>query len=353
MKKLTKEFAKHNAPVLGASGLVALLLLLGSGGCSGKKGGGGAPIQIDGSSTVAPVSMAVAERFMDDNPGAQVDVATSGTTGGFQKFLRGELDVCDASRPIKESELTEAREKGIEYVELPICFDALTVAIHPDNDWAEQMTVSQLKKLWEPGPGKDRKGEVHRWKHLDPKWPDEPVRLLGAGQASGTFEYFTEAIVGKAGQCRTDYNGTENDNIIVNGIAKDRYALGFLPFAYFAQQKGKLKAVKVKWDKQAGADFVEPTLENVRDGKYAPLSRPLFIYVKRSSLDRPEVQQFVDYYVKHAAEVCEQVKYLPLPSDAYEVVAGRAKNKVTGTAFEGKNAIGLPVKDILERKPKS
>jgi phosphate transport system substrate-binding protein len=305
-------------------------------------------IKIDGSSTVYPVTEAVAEEFQSHKGGkVNVTVGISGTGGGFKKFVRGEIDIADASRPISETEMAECAKNGIQYVELPICFDALTVAVNPKNDWAQSMTVTELKKLWEP----EAQGKITKWSQVREGWPDETIKLFGAGADSGTFDYFTEAIVGKAKSSRGDFTASEDDNTLVQGVEGDKYALGYIPFAYYAAQKDRLKAVAIDWEKGEGAQM--PTMENVAKGVYNPLSRPIFIYVNAKSLDRAEVSEFVQFYLDNVKEHATEVKYLPLPDNAMQMVKERFTKKQTGTGFGGEAAIGLPVEELLKREPKS
>jgi phosphate transport system substrate-binding protein len=300
-------------------------------------------IKVDGSSTVFPVTEAVAEDFQAANKGVKVTVGISGTGGGFKKFVRGETDVQNASRPILKAEMEQAKTGGIEYIEIPICYDALTVAVHPSNNFIKQLTVEQMKKMWEPSA----QGVVTKWNQIDPSWPDAAMKLFGAGSDSGTFDYFTEAIVGKAKSSRGDYTGSEDDNTLVQGIAGDKHALGYLPFAYYTSNAKKLKAVPIV--NKAGK-AVLPSMAAVKDGSYEPLSRPLFIYINVKAMDRPEVAKFVDFYVKHAAKLAEEVKYLPLPDAAYKAAADRLAKKVTGSAFKGEPEIGVTVEALLKRE---
>lgn len=305
-------------------------------------------IKIDGSSTVYPTTEAVAEEFQKEKQGAiKLTVGISGTGGGFKKFCRGETDISDASRPILTEEMTVAKENGVEYIELPVCFDALTVAVHPKNDWAKSITVAELKKIWEP----DAQGKITHWRQIRKDWPDEEIALFGAGSDSGTFDYFTEAIVGKAKASRGDYTGSEDDNVLVQGIAGNKFALGYLPYAYYLPNNDKLKAVAIDWEKTKNGPVL-PDLQNVLSGTYSPLSRPLFIYVSRHSADRPEVKEFVEFYLNHAKTLAAEVHYLPLPDKAYEMVLTRFKNLQTGTGFGGVPEVGLPVEEILNREPK-
>lgn len=306
-------------------------------------------VRVDGSSTVYPTTEAVAEEFLTAKRGSvRVTVGISGTGGGFKKFCRGEIDVSDASRPILIEEMKLAAANGVEFIELPICFDALTIAVHPDNDWADSITVSELKKIWEPAA----QGAITRWNQIRPEWPDDEIALFGAGSDSGTFDYFTEAVVGKAKASRGDYTGSEDDNVLVQGIAGNRLALGYLPFAYYSPNTDKIKAVAVDAE-QGDAGPVLPSLENVLAGRYNPLSRPLFIYVSKQSAERPAVSEFVEFYITHAKELTAEVKYLPLPDAAYQTVLKRFKTRQVGTAFGGTPEVGLRVEEILEREPKS
>lgn len=304
-------------------------------------------IKIDGSSTVYLVTEAVAEDFQKaTRGGVKVTVGISGTGGGFKKFCRGEIDIADASRPILKAEMDTARESNIEYIELPVCFDALTVAVHPSNK-LDSINVADLKKMWEP----DAQGKVTRWNQVNPDWPDAELTLYGAGTDSGTFDYFTEAIVGKAKASRGDYGANEDDNVIVQGIAGNKHALGYLPFAYYTTNKDKLKALAINWEK-SDAGPVLPSHENVLAGKYNPLSRPLFIYVNRKAADRPEVKAFVEFYLKNARELAAEVKYLPLPDKAYTMGLERFGKLQTGSGFSGESEIGLAIEEIMQREPR-
>jgi phosphate transport system substrate-binding protein len=307
-------------------------------------------IKIDGSSTVFPATEAVAEEFQKHTKGAvKVTVGISGTGGGFKKFCRGETDISDASRPILKEEMEACKAQGIEYIELPICFDALTVAVHPQNTWVDAITVAELKKIWEP----EAQGKITHWNQIRPEWPKEKLVLFGAGADSGTFDYFTEAIVGKAKASRGDFTASEDDNVLVQGIEGNKYALGYIPYAYYAPHAKRMKALAINWEKHTpGA--VLPSQENVLKGTYNPLSRPLFIYVNRKAADqRPEVREFVEFYLKHGAPLVQEVKYLPLPDVAYQMGLERFKKLQTGTGFGGTPEVGLPVEEILRREPRS
>jgi phosphate transport system substrate-binding protein len=301
-------------------------------------------IKIDGSSTVFPVTEAVAEEFQKQKRGVRVTVGISGTGGGFKKFCRAETDVQDASRPILKEEMEACAKQGVKYYELPVAFDALTVAVSPANTWVKSLTVADLKKMWEPAA----QGKITRWNQVRPEWPDAPLKLFGAGSDSGTFDYFTEAIVGKAKSSRGDFTGSEDDHVLVQGIANDKNALGYIPFAYFEPNRNKLKAVAI----DGGKGPVEPSLDNVLKGVYNPLSRPLFIYVSVNSTERPEVKEFVSFYLKNVGKLAAQVKYMPLPDKAYAMAQDRFAKVQLGTGFGGVPEVGLPVEDILKRPPK-
>ncbi len=313
-------------------------------------------VDIDGSSTVFPVTEAVAEEFRNQmSKDVKVTVGISGTGGGFKKFVRGEIDIADASRPIlnkgkdgEKGEMDLAQENNIEYIELPICFDALTVAVHKDADWVDSITVAELKKIWEPGA----EGKITHWNQIRPEWPKEKLVLFGAGTDSGTFDYFTEAINGKAKASRGDYTPSEDDNTLVQGIEGSKYALGYLPYAYYEPNKAKLKALKIDWKADDKLGAIEPSAENVLNGTYNPLSRPLFIYVSRKSADRPEVKAFVEFYLKNVKELATEVKYLPLPEKAYELALERFAKLKTGTSFGGEQAIGITIEEVLQREAK-
>jgi phosphate transport system substrate-binding protein len=302
-------------------------------------------IQIDGSSTVFPVTEAVAEEFQKAKKGKiKVTVGIAGTGGGFKKFCRGETDISDASRPILKQEMESCKAAGIEYVELPVAFDALTVMVNPKNNWSPSMTVAELKKIWEPAA----QGKITNWNQIREKWPNAPLKLFGAGADSGTFDYFTEAITGKAKSSRGDFTASEDDNVLVQGIANDVNALGFFGFAYYAENKDKLKAVAV--DNGKGA--VGPSEKTVLDGSYQPLSRPIYIYVSKKSLAKPEVREFTEFYLKNAPKLVREVKYVPLPDKLYTVGADRLKAGKVGTAFGGSAEVGVTIDDLVKREPK-
>lgn len=303
-------------------------------------------IQIDGSSTVYPVTEAVAEEFQKAQRGKiKVTVGISGTGGGFKKFCRGEITISDASRPILKQEMESCKLAGIQYFELPVAYDALTVMVNPKNNWVSSMTVAELKKIWEPAA----QGKITRWNQVRSNWPDRPLKLFGAGADSGTFDYFTEAIVGKAKASRGDFTASEDDNVLVQGIASDMNALGFFGFAYYAENRDKLKAVAV----DGGKGPVLPSAKTVEDGTYQPLSRPIFIYVNKKSAERPEVREFVEFYLKNASKLVKQVKYVALPAKAYTLGLEHFQKGKLGTVFNGEAEVGVKIEDLLRREAKS
>jgi len=295
------------------SGLfVAVLLAVAIGACGGGESSGAAGlsgfVRIDGSSTVFPITEAAAEEFQIAHPNTRVTVGISGTGGGFKKFCAGETDISDASRPIKDSEREMCAEAGIEPIEIRVAFDGLAVMVNPGNGFASCMTVDELKRIWEPG------STISRWNQVRDGWPDEEIELYGPGTDSGTFDYFTEAIVGEEDASRPDFTASEDDNVLVQGVAGDPYSLGYFGYAYYAENTDKLKLVAV----DGGAGCVEPTAATVESGEYAPLSRPLFIYVSRSALEKPQVKTFVRYYLEQARLLVPQVGYVPLRDQQYQ-----------------------------------
>ncbi len=279
-------------------------------GGAGATGGGGGQdlsgtIRIDGSSTVAPLSEAAAEQFRQEHSGVQVSVGTSGTGGGFEKFCNGETDISDASRPIKQSEIDACKAKGIAFEEVTVANDALSVVVNPQNTWADCLTVEQLKKIWGPG------SKVNNWNQVDPSFPNEPLKLFGAGTDSGTFDFFTEAINGKEGASRTDYNATEDDNVTVQGVSGSKGGLGYFGLSYLKENESKLKGVAIN----SGNGCVPPSEETVQNGTYKPLGRPLFIYPSAAALKRDEVKEFVDFYVNNSPRISEQALFVPLTAE--------------------------------------
>jgi phosphate transport system substrate-binding protein len=304
-------------------------------------------VKIDGSSTVFPVTEAVAEEFQKAQKGKiRVTVGISGTGGGFKKFCRGETDIQDASRPILKSEMEECRKNNISYVEMPVAYDALTVVVNPKNAFLKSLTIAELKKIWEPAA----QGKITHWNQVNPAWPNAPLKLFGAGADSGTFDYFTEAVTGRAKSSRGDFTASEDDNVLVQGVSRDVNALGFFGYAYFDENKDKLKAVPISW--KGGDKPVAPSVNTVLDGSYQPLSRPIFIYVSAASLKKAEVRQFVEFYNKHADKLVREVKYVPLPAAAYaDNLAAMSKNRL-GTKFGGENKVGLTIEQLMKLEAK-
>ena len=326
---------------LSAAGIVALV----AGAFSAAPAHAETFIKVDGSSTVFPISEAVAEEFQKYKKNAvKVTVGISGTGGGFKKFCRGEIDIVDASRPILRKEMDDCKKTGVEYYELPVAYDALTVMVNPKNDWITSMTVADLKKIWEPAA----QGKIMKWNQVNPKWPDAPIKLYGAGSDSGTFDYFTEAVVGKAKSSRGDFTASEDDNVLVQGIANDKNALGYFGFAYYTENQKKLKAVAI----DGGKGPIMPSAKSIEDGIYNPLGRPIFIYVSKKSATKPEVKEFVEYYLKNAAPLVKEVKYVPLPAKAYNLALEHFQKGKTGTVFGGASEVGLKIEDLLKREAK-
>ena len=304
-------------------------------------------VKVDGSSTVYPITEAVAEEFQKSKKGViKVTVGISGTGGGFKKFCRGEIDISDASRPILKAEMEECRKNGIEYMEMPVAYDALTIVINPKNTWIKSLTVAELKKMWEPAA----QGKVTRWNQVNPAWPDAPFKLFGAGSDSGTFEYFTEAIVGKAKASRGDYTASEDDNVLVQGVSRDVNAIGYFGYAYYAENRDKLKALPIVNAKLGRA--VEPSADTVINGTYQPLARPIFIYVNAKSAAKPEVKEFIEYFNKSADKLVREVKYVPLPAKAYSYNLDTMSKMRLGTKFEGENKVGLTIEDLMKLEAK-
>lgn len=306
-------------------------------------------IKIDGSSTVFPITEAMAEEFQTSQKGkVRVTVGISGTGGGFKKFCRGETDVQNASRPIQSSELEACRKAGIKFIEIPIAYDATAVVVNPKNTWLKSISVAELKKMWEPSA----QGKVNKWSDINPAWPKENIKLYGAGSDSGTFDYFTEAIVGKAKSSRGDYTASEDDNTLVTGVANDKFALGYIPLAYYEENKTKLKAVAVVGGEKSPKknEAVLPTKETVETGAYYPLSRPIFIYVSEGALKKTFINEFVNFYLDNAAAIVPEVKYVALPAKAYDVGKQHVKANKLGTVFGGHSEMGLKIEDLMKRE---
>ena len=269
-------------------------------------------INIDGSSTVYPITEAVAEEFKKVYPNVKVAVALSGTGGGFKKFVRGETDINDASRPISEYEDSVAKANGIEYIELIVAYDGLAVVVNPKNTWCNDIKVEELKKIWEP----EAQGKITHWNQIRPEWPNQPLHLYGAGVESGTYDYFTEVIVGKAHSSRGDYTASEDDNVLVQGVSSDVNALGFFGFAYFEENKDKLKIVAV----DNGKGPVLPSIETVKNKTYSPLSRPLYIYINNKAVERKEVQEFISFYLNKITSLVPEVGYISLNDEELQAI---------------------------------
>lgn len=293
-------------------------------------------IQIDGSSTVFPLSEAVAEGFSTtQRGGARVTVGESGTGGGFRKFCRGETQVQGASRPILATEMEACAAAGVNYIELPIAFDGLTVVVNPANS-VRAVTIEQLRRMWEPAAER----QITNWRQVNPSWPDQPLLLFGAGTASGTFDFFTEAVVGTAKASRTDYTPTEDDNVTVQGVLGNPSAIGYFGYAYFEQNRERLAALSI--------NGVTPSPETIADGSY-PLARPIFIYINADALQRPQVQRFAQYYVENAGRLAREVGYVAMSDGAYEALATRVRERQTGTAFAGHQEVGVDIDEVLSR----
>ncbi len=331
--------------------IAAILSSCGGSGNDASKGADsskamGGSVQIDGSSTVYPITEAIAYEFQKANEGVKVTAGESGTGGGMKKFTRKEIDICDASRPIKSTEDSVAKASGVEYYELPIAYDGLVVVVNPQNNWLSTITVKELKKIWEPSA----QGKIMKWNQIRKEWPNEEIHLYGAGTASGTFDYFTEAIVGKSKSCRGDYTGSEDDNTLVQGVSTDRLALGFFGIHYYNENKTKLKALAIDDENnENGKGAILPSEESVKNSTYQPLSRPLFIYVSKASAERPEVDKFVKYYLDKAAEFVPETGYITLEKELYVLIKKRYEAKTTGSLFlSGASTVGVKLTDTYK-----
>ena len=305
-------------------------------------------IVADGSSTVYPITEAVAEEFQKANPGVKATIGISGTGGGFKKFCAGETDISDASRPIKPTEVEACSQSKIEYIELPIAYDGLAIIANPKNNWVDCVTVADLKKMWEP----EAQGKVTKWNQVRDGWPANDLHLFGPGVDSGTYDYFTEAIVGKEHSSRGDFQSSEDDNTLVQGISADKSALGFFGFAYYEENKSKLKLLGVDDGKdENGKGCIQPSRESVEKGQYQPLARPLFIYVKKQSAERPQIQKFIAFYLEKGPALVGEVGYIALPAEAYKLAKKRFDARTTGSLFGGKGSqIGVTIVDLLKKE---
>ena len=299
-------------------------------------------ISIDGSSTVFPVSEAVAEEFGILTKGnVRVTVGLSGSGGGFKKFCNGETDITNASRPIKGSEVAACAEAGIEFVEVPVAIDGLSVMTNPANDYIDCMTIAELHTLWGP----DAEGKIMRWNQFRPDWPDEEIRLYGPGVDSGTFDYFTEVVNDEGGASRGDYTASEDDNVLVQGIAGGKHSLGFFGYSYYVENQDKLRLVGI----DGGAGCVTPNDASIEDGSYQPLARPLFIYIRKDSLAKPHVAEYARFHLsaEGGQKLVRDVGYLPYPQEVYTLAQERVDKGLTGTLFGGDNPQKGPVAAVL------
>ena len=319
-------------PALSVAGLAALTALAGPAACRGWIGGAAGVVAVDGSSTVFPIAEAVAEEYRRVEPEARVTVGVSGTGGGFEKFCAGETDISSASRPIRAVESEACAAAGIEFVELPIAYDGIAVVVHAENDWVETLTPDDLRRMWEPAA----QGAVTRWNHVRPEWPDRELHLFGPGIDSGTFDYFTQAIVGEPGAGRGDFTSSEDDNVLVQGVSNDELALGFFGYAHYEENRDRLGLSAIDdGDDTNGAGAIRPSPATVRDGTYQPLSRPVYLYVDPRALDRPEVAGFVSYFLTEGADLVREVGYVSLTDREYALVQRRLEDRVVGTMYCG------------------
>lgn len=312
------------------------LLLISCGGEDQSDGMRGR-VRVDGSSTVFPITEAVAEEFLKVHPRVQVTVGISGTGGGFKKFCAGEIDINDASRPIKPSEQEAAIAGSVQFIELPVAFDGISVVAHPGNDFLDYLTVEELRKIWQPG------SMVNKWSDIRSEWPDRNVALYGPGTDSGTFDYFTEAVNGKSQVCRPDFTASEDDNVLVQGISGDPDALGFFGFAYYTENASRLKLIPI----DGGDGPVFPSIETINTNTYNPLSRPIFIYVNDQAR-REEVVAFVEFYLREAPKLVQEVGYVALPAEGYELVLNRFTKGITGTVYSGGHAAGASLLELFQ-----
>jgi phosphate transport system substrate-binding protein len=302
-------------------------------------------IKADGSSTVFPITEAVAEEFQKTSGGTKVMVGIAGTGGGFKRFCRGETDVSNASRPIKAKEVDLCQEGNVEYIEIPVAYDGLAVMVNPENDWVKYLTTKELKKIWDASS----QGTVTKWSQIRAGFPDEEIQLFGPGTDSGTFDYFTEAINGKSGNSRGDYTASEDDNVLVEGIASAKGALGYFGLAYYEQNKDRLKLIPIDDEKNDnGEGPISPSQETVMSGTYQPLARPIFIYVNKKAAEKDYIQKFVEFYLKNASLLTQEVGYIPLQKESYEAALVRFNNRVAGSVFAKPGAaVGVKMADLL------
>ena len=301
-------------------------------------------IRIDGSSTVFPIAEAVAEEFQLGQRGrVRVTVGLSGTGGGFKKLCRGDVHIANASRPILKEEMDACRAAGIRYIELPIAFDAISVVVHTQNAWVRNLSIGDLKRIWEPAA----QATILRWKEVRPQWPDVPLMLFGPGADSGTFDYFTEAVVGKAKSSRGDFTASEDDNVLVQGVEHNKNSLGYFGFAYYISHQDRMRAVPIVNSKGAP---VLPSIGSVTDGSYEPLSRPLFIYVNAAAAARPEVRQFIEFYMTEGPPLAAEAGFVPLPERASQLALKHFQDGRLGSVFGGSPEVGVTIEELLERE---
>lgn len=298
-------------------------------------------INIDGSSTVYPLTEAVSEEYRKIKPSIRVAVGVSGTGGGFKKFFRNETDISNSSRPISKSEIQQAKEQNIEFIEIPVSYDGLAVVVSKSNSFIDYLTVAELKKMWSP----ESQGTITRWNQIRSNWPDEPMNLYGAGTSSGTYDYFTEAINGKAKSSRGDYTASEDDNVLVQGVSTDINGLAYFGLSYYSENKELVKLIPIKVDEDSEAIY--PTIETVSNGSYQPLSRPEFIYINRKSAELPHIQEYIQFYLKNAGALAKEVGGVPLPEKVYKMAYIRFKELKTGSIFKDKSVVGANLLDLL------
>lgn len=338
---------RHRNPVTLFSLALFAFALAGCGKSAGeRKARGPAVIKVDGSSTVFPIAEAVAEEFQLGARGAvRVTVGLSGTGGGFKKLCRGDIDISNASRPILAEEMEKCRAAGIQFIELPVAFDAITVVVNPSNDWIKSITTADLKKIWEP----QAQGKVLRWNQVRPEWPDAPLMLFGPGADSGTFDYFTEAVNGKAKSSRGDFTASEDDNVLVQGVEHNKNALGYFGFAYYISHKEQMRALPIE---QSDGKAVGPSIAAVSDGTYQPLSRPLFIYVNAAAAKRDEVRQFIEFYLGNGGKLAAEVGFVPIPESANVLSLKHFQEGRLGSVFGGVPEVGVTIDALMQREAK-
>ena len=301
-------------------------------------------IIIDGSSTVYPISEAVAEEFLKTREGVTIAIGESGTGGGFKKLSRGEIDISNASRPITPNEMEECLSNNIQFIELPVAFDGIAVVVHPDNDWVDSITVDELKKIWEPAA----QGKITHWNHVRPEWPNQEIHLFGAGVSSGTYDYFTEAIVGTKRSSRGDFTASEDDNVLVQGVSQDPYGLGYFGLAYYIENQDRLKALAIDdLNDDNGKGAIAPSFTSVNNASYQPLTRPEFIYVSLNSIG-PGLEGFIHFYLTQSASLVEEVGYVPLAATTYQLVLQRFENRTVGSIMQGVSNVGLDLESLLK-----